>query len=317
MSVKSDERTLKANEQVIQKCRAEIMQQLKSVYDDCSKLLQERCDQNKTIENNSAVRFELKQMADRLDKQIPTIEKLLTQLDLDKQEIEIVLQRFKDKVRFVQNYACSLSPGRSYGKSNAELLERFGRLKGSVAEIAVPYSIKDRVIAAKQFRFGIIDRCAGYASAGFAGVKTMAASTIALGTIAAAWDLYQNGNIESTIDKIKNLGWLDYTNVKTIAGFGLVAGSSTYVVAKRSLEHHHKVIENAAYVDDELAAALTDLQTIYDGIALHLNTLRGDPRASMANELKKQGPAIKAEIQKLKLVDDPVAILAGFEQVIK
>ena len=313
ISMKKDEKTWEASEQEIQKCRAEIMKQLTFVYDDCSKLLQEKCDQNT---NNSESRLELKQMADRLEKQIPTIEKLLSQFGLSKHEVEGILQRFKGKIRFVQNYACSLSPGKSYGKINAELLERFGRSKGSVAEIAVPYAIKERVLAAKQYRFGILDRCAGYGSALVAGAKTFTVSTVALGTIAAVWDMYQNG-IRSTVEKIQNLGWPDHTDMKTMAGLTLVAGSSVYTVGKKSLEHHHKIIENATYVDDELSAASTDLQTIYDGVAIHLNALRGEPRFSMTAELKKQMPAIQAEIQKLKIVNDPAEILGGFQQAVR
>src|SRR5580704_15273804 len=141
-------------------------------------------------------------MVEHLDRQLPTIELLLGKLDLAPHENEKILQKFKDKVRFVQRQACSLYPKKSCEKMNVELIARWSIR--SIEEIAVPYSIRERAAIAKRCRLGTMDRLAEYGSSLLSGAGTFVALSTAIAGTALAINTYQNG-WDNTILKAKNL----------------------------------------------------------------------------------------------------------------
>ena len=97
-SMKRDERISQANAKEAKECHKEILNQLSAVYNDCAKELKKFA---MTSSKNASERLELKRTADRLEERLPAIERLLSGLDLGKHEVEGVLQRFKDAIRFV------------------------------------------------------------------------------------------------------------------------------------------------------------------------------------------------------------------------
>jgi|GEM_PF-2142782 len=317
-SVKSDEKTWETNELEAKECHKQIINQLAPVYDDCAKKLSETYEQNKKIETIES-RLELKKMADRLEQRLPAIEKLSAQFDLGKHEVEGILQTFKDRIRFVKHQACNLYPKKSCEKINAEILA--GWPIEEIHEIAVPFSIRERFSAANKCRFGIVYQAAGYGSAFLSGVRTFAASTAAVAAIACAWHASQYG-IDVTLTRAQELFKWDWTNIdpsSKAALFGVEALGvigSTSVVVKKSMDHHRATIANAEYVESEQNACAADLEIIYEGIANHLKSVHGQKRASIATALRERLPAIRAEIEKVGIVNDPSSILRSLEQAV-
>jgi hypothetical protein len=318
-SVKNDEKTWENNEIEAKECHKQIINQLSPVYDDCAKKLSETFEQNKKIETIES-RLELKKMADRLEQRLPAIEKLSAQLDLGKHEVEGILQKFKDKIRFVKHQACNLYPKQSCEKINAEILA--GWPNEAIHEIAVPFSIRERFSAANKYRFGIVYQTAGYGSALLSGAGTFVASAAAVAAIAGAWHASQYG-IGATMTKTQALlGNWDWKNIDPSSKVGLgigalgVAGATTGVVAKKSMDHHRATIANAEYVESEQNACAADLEIIYEGIANHLKSVQGQKRNSLATALRERLPAIRAEIEKVGIVNDPSSILRSLEQTI-
>ncbi len=312
--VKGDERAAEVKEAEAKDCRKEILKQLEAVYNDCAKELQERYElagQSKDVDK----RLELRQMAVRLAGRLPTIEKLLTQIGLASHEVETILQRFKDRVRFVQHQTCRLEAKQSCGKTNAEMIASWS--KDSMGEIAVPYAIKERVSAANKCRYTTLDRLKGYGSVAVSGATALAVSAAAIATFAAGCHAYQNG-FGATMSRIQQLaqtqnwGWPD-SGIALVgwgsAGLG-VAGATTAVVVKKTAEHQKAIESNGEYVEAELNACVRDLQTIYGGVNTHLSTNR-----SMMSAVRERAPAIRQEIQQLGLVSDPVEILGNLAKM--
>ena len=323
-STKNDRRIWQAKEKETKECHKEILNQLSAVYNDCAKELKKFVT---TSSKNANERLELKRIADRLEERLPTIEKLLSGLSLGKHEIEGVLQRFKDAIRFVQDQACRLYPEKSYEKMNADLIA--GWSIDSVREIAVPHSIRDRASAAKNSRIGILDQAAGYASAVLSGIGTLAVATTAAAILAGFVHAYQYG-FPATTSKAQDLftklanqnyrGLLDGVDKKSLAGLSVLAvgavGSSIYVTAKNGLDHAHAIDANAEFVGSELAACTEDLRKIYDGVATHLQSLQRTTRASLTIALSQRIPAIRKEMTGLGLIDDPSDILRKLERTL-
>jgi len=327
-SVKSDEKTWDTNELEAKECHKQIINQLSPVYDDCAKKLSETYERNKKIETIES-RLELKKMADRLEQRLPAIEKLSAQLDLGKHEVEGILQKFKDRIRFVKHQACNLYPKKSCEKINAQIIA--GWPIEEIREIAVPFAIRERFSAANKCRFGIVYQAAGYGSAFLSGVGTLATSTAAVAAIAVsvaaitdAWYAYQH-SIDVNIPKTEKLFTIlngDWTNIdpssKAALGVGAlgVVVSTTAVLAKKSMDHHRATIANAEYVESEQNACAADLEIIYEGVVNHLKSVQGRQHAALATALRERLPAIREEIQKLGIVNDPSSILRSLEQAV-
>lgn len=317
-SVKSDEKTWDTNELEAKDCHKQIINQLSPVYDDCAKKLSETYERNKKIETIES-RLELKKMADRLEHRLPAIETLSAQLDLGKHEVEGILQKFKDRIRFVKHQACNLYPKKSCEKINAEILA--GWPIEEIHEIAVPFSIRERFSAANKCRFGIVYQAAGYGAAFLSGVGTFAVSTAAVAALAGAWHASQNG-IGATLIKAQELFKWDWTNIdpSSKATFGVgalgVVGSTTAVVVKKSMDHHRATIANAEYVESEQNACAADMEIIYEGIANHLKSVHRQKHAALATALRERLPAIRAEIERVGIVNDPSRILRSLEQAV-
>ncbi len=323
-SVKNDERIWQAKEKKAKACHKEILNQLSAVYNDCAKELKKLVA---TSSKNANERLALKHIADRLDERLPTIEKLLSGLHLGKHEVEGILQRFKDAIRFVQDQAGRLYPGKPYEEMNADLLA--GWSIDSVREIAVPLSIRDRASAAKNSRMGILEEAAGYGSAVLSGIGTLAATTTAAVIVAGAVHAYQNG-FAATTSKAQELwtklanqnyrGLIEGIDKNSLIGMGALGvcaiGSFAYVTAKNGLDHYRKVEDNTEFVASELAACTEDLRTIYDGVASHLQSLPSTPRASLTDALEARIPAIREEMAGLRLVPDPSDILRNLEETL-
>lgn len=318
-SVKNDERTWNIKEAEAKECHKQIVDQLSAVFDDCAKELNQRLESTQTSETIDS-RLELKQLVDRLEKQVSVIEKLLAQFDLGKHEVEKILQRFKDRIRFVHNQACSLSK-KSSGKMNSELLA--GWPIDAIREIAVPFAVKERVSVANKCRFGMITRAAGYGSVLLSGAKTFAISTAVVIATTAAWHAYQNG-IGATMYKpqeffkTQNWSWssINQPSMAAVGAGTLVVGPTIAVVAKKGLDFHRVSSANAEYIESERNACATDLEIIYQGVAMHLKSLRYPQYTSLATALRERLPAIRKEIKKLGIVDDPSNILGSLEQAV-
>lgn len=326
-SVKNDERTWENKEIEAKECHKQIMNQLSPVFDDCAKKLTQTLEKNQKMETTDS-RLELKKMADRLEQRLPAIEKLLAQFDLGKHEVEGILQRFKDKILFVKHQACNLYPKKSCEKINAEIMA--GWPIEAIHEIAVPFSIRERFSAANKCRFGIAYQAAGYGSALLAGAGTFAASTAALAAIAGACYAYQFG-LDDTEKLMQALTSNDWTKIdpasdaalalgayKVALGVGAlgVVGSTTAVVVNKSMAHHRATVANAEYVESEQNACAADMEIIYEGIANHLKSVRGQKHASLATALRERLPAIRAEIERVGIVNDPSSILRSLEQAV-
>lgn len=314
-SVKNDERVWKSNESKIEDCHNKILEQLLLVYDDCAKELSQQYQQADKGENINE-RLALKQMVCRLEKQLPRIEKLLGQFQLEKNEVETVLQKFKDRIGFVQNRVCSLSPNKTRAKLNADLIARWSPRE--MREIAVPFSIRERALDAHKRQFTFLDRSKGYLSAAASGVGTLIASTALTVALAAALNVYQTGNVTAPMYAAQNLysyGGNNITPKTALAALG-VLGLSTTVAAKRGLDHYHEVQSNAQSTEEDLKACTNEMQGIYDGVAAHLKELPLHERSSLANALSIRLSAIRNEIEKLRIVQDPKEIIGPLEQAL-
>lgn len=91
----------KAQASEIKECHKEIFKQLLDVFNDCADKLHQQYEQAERT-NNYPERIQLHHTIARLVKKLPTIEKLLTQIELGSHEIENILQRLKNTIQLMQ-----------------------------------------------------------------------------------------------------------------------------------------------------------------------------------------------------------------------
>jgi len=297
-SMKADERSLEAREKEAKECHEKIIGDLGAVFNDVAVQLTEKL---KLTERNSLGREQLalKEMSEALSDRMPAVETLLAKLNLKPNEIEEVLQRLKDSIRFVQSHACQLGSKPTDARKNAELLANWS---GPISEIAVPNAIQERVQAAAKARFGIIQKTKGYCDAAFAMLPAGAFSAAAVGSIWAGYHIY-NGSFADASTKVtdffKNFSWDPKTwtvPAVTPEGGAVALGIliPTFTVGvKKTIEHSEAISDNATYVADELAAAKEELESIYSGIGRNLND------RTLAQPIRSKLPEISREIQAL------------------
>jgi hypothetical protein len=323
-SIKRDERISLANAKEAKECHKEILNQLSAVYNDCAKELKKFA---MTSSKNASERLELKKTADRLEERLPAIERLLSGLDLGKHEVEGVLQRFKDAIRFVQDQAGRLYPEKGYEMMNAHLLAEWPQ--GSVEDIVVPHAIRDRASAAHNSRMGFFDKAAGYGSAALKGVGTFAGWAAFTVLFAGATHAFLHGTAATTakaqelFTKLANQnyrGLAEGIGEKTLLSFGIGAFGTVAWTAKITAnnwtDHSSAIEENAQFVESELTACSEDLRAIYDGVADHLRTVPTN-RAFLRHTLRQRLPAIHEGVARLGLNDDPSDILKNLEETFR
>ncbi len=300
-STRNDERSLETRALEAKECHKEIVQQLSVVYDDCAQKLHEFYEF--TDKYDIDVLIQLKQLAQDLEDSLPVIENLMKGFSLGKHEMECVLQKLKGSIRFVQSEACKLEADPLCSKKNAELLTQFP--KESMQQLAIPVAIQERVTVAKQSRMSFIDRCKGYGSSVYAGLRTAAITTFATAALAVSYALYQ-----LYFDR----NWIPsqaFGNMKGIGVGGAVAISAVGSVqtANKIQSCSNMIQGNADYVEEELNGCVSDLKAIYNSVKNHLESLNDRGRRQMIPLLRERLPAIQKEIQKLGIVDNPAEIL--------
>ena len=299
-STKQDEKTLEANAKEAQECHKEICNQLLFVFDDVAQHLRE--SYAKAEEGDAKEVIRLKQIVGDLERKIPSVETVLKKFDLTAPEIENILQKFKNAVRYIQVQSYELRP--KDGKRNAELLA--AAPSSSLSRIAVPMEIRERIAAAKQNRLGMIGQLQGYGRVALTGTKALVGGTAIAGLAGLGYAASQ-GDIHGTWNALTPG---DYRVIGT--GLGIL-GITGYAM-KKSLDHESSLIEsNAEYVEKELTSCRNEMRDIYQSILSHIGNIP-DPskRMRIIQELKGKHAAICQEIQKLGITQDPLEIVPDF-----
>jgi len=319
-SIRNDTRTLKEKEYEAIQCHKTIVSHLSTVYNDCANKLHEMLENAESARDPSRI-LKLQQSVNNLDDHIPDIKIQLKKLKLDKHEIEIILQRLSNSIKYVQTQTSQLKPHSE--KRNISLIGACP--VNSVGKMAIPQNIQERMDVSRNSQFGLGHRIKGYVGSILSGGLTGTGLTAAIGAAAALFFAHRYG-LNASFSYMKEgymkpdfsvLGSINSLNLTQKAIFGTAAlvpvvASTGVLISSARTEHSHNVA-NRTYVQEELSACKKELKEIYDDMAQCFSCLPPQERQRQARVLTERLPAINRAIKYQGL--KPSEITGYLEQV--
>lgn len=300
---KRDEKYEEARAKEAYQCHQEICRQLQLVYDDCAKKLREE-----TRVEDVAKAIEFKQSVDVLEQKLLIVEKQFEQFHLAPNEISSILQRLKDAIHFAQITACDLSLEKGTEERNLRMLAAYPQ--NGIQDIAVPRSLRERVLAARSSGFGYIESLSGYCGSLLSGAQRFCAAAMVLAIPCGGYALAQR--------YYEDVQLPDITWRQMAQGAAIPAGcAAIYKTGAAFIAHRQKLQANAEYVQEELDYCKQELQAIYNKIAGLITQLPDGSAAKQELRIALTGklPLIQKEIEKLRLKDSG-EILARLNQAL-
>ncbi len=292
-STKQDERTQDQKSQDAINCREEICAQLKTVFDDCGKYLNEKAASIETLEKG--VKF--RQRLASFEQKFPLMEKMLIACNLHQDKVSEVMQRLKDRVQLAKKQSCELSASPLDKDRNLQILSLYKA--EAIQDIAVPGDIQSRIEQARGQQMGRMEKVSGYVSALWSGVKAGLCASV--GTAIVGKGLAH----QFEISPLWSLALPPLSPLQTAACVAAVAIPAVVVIGKECVAHTKNIQDNHGFVQDELNACKNELSAIYQNVA---ESLQSKP---VPADLKPKFAVIQNEIQKLGLVKNPAEILGA------